>query len=84
YHSFVLPDQAYELPRRAYLLPKLVEVSRLRGFIERADIEQIARELRMPIAEAWEAATSQHELRFFEPSSSVPGCAGVACAVHES
>lgn len=79
-----MPAQTFELPRRAYLLPRLVDIWRSRGFIEQADVERIARELRIPVAEAWEAATSQHELRFFEPPSFVPGCEGVACAVHES
>jgi NADH:ubiquinone oxidoreductase subunit F (NADH-binding) len=59
----------------------LVELSRARGFLDPADVERVARELRMPAAEAWEAATSHHEFRFFEPANRSPGCSGAACAI---
>ncbi|MCX7616849.1 NADH-ubiquinone oxidoreductase-F iron-sulfur binding region domain-containing protein [Tepidiforma sp.] len=75
-----MPATTFPLPRRARLLPMLAAAHRERGYLDPETVEGIARELRIPAAEAWEAATSQHEFRF-EPGLPARGCAGVACAI---
>lgn len=42
----------------------------------------IAREARIPLAEAWEAAMSYPEFRFEAPSETRPPCAGLSCVVN--
>lgn len=58
----------------------LTAAHRERGYLDRPTVEAIARELRIPPAEAWEAATSQHEFAF-EPRTAGRACSGVACAI---
>jgi NADH:ubiquinone oxidoreductase subunit F (NADH-binding) len=71
----------FELPRRARLLPALFEANRATGVLEPATVARIARELGLPVAEAWEAARSFHDFSF-EQHDGHRACAGVACALH--
>ncbi len=71
----------FALPRRARLLPLLTTLHRERGYLEPSAVERVARELRIPAAEAWEAATSLQDFNF-ELLRSERSCAGVACALH--
>ncbi|GIW12817.1 MAG: hypothetical protein KatS3mg062_0256 [Tepidiforma sp.] len=71
---------AFALPRRARLLPLLVERHREHGFLDRGSVEHIARQLGMPVAEAWEAAASMTEFHF-EPVRGERSCAGLACSL---
>ncbi|WP_322796521.1 NADH-ubiquinone oxidoreductase-F iron-sulfur binding region domain-containing protein [Tepidiforma sp.] len=66
------------LPRRAALLPLLYEHQRQAGYLDRDAVARIAREVRVPVAEAWEAACSYPDFRF-EPAGEARACGGVAC-----
>lgn len=66
------------LPHRAALLPLLYEQQRREGYLDFGAIVRIAREARVPVAEAWEAVCSYPDFRF-EPAGEERACGGVAC-----
>jgi NADH:ubiquinone oxidoreductase subunit F (NADH-binding) len=72
-----LPPQS--LPRRARLLPLLHAEHERSGWLTPASVAAIALEARMPVAEAWEAATSYRDFRFESPSGGSPACTGLSC-----
>lgn len=66
------------LPHRAALLPLLFAHQREAGFLDRDAVVRIAREVRVPVAEVWEAAKSYADFRF-SPAGSDHACGGLAC-----
>jgi len=69
------------LPRRANLLPGLHALQRANGWIDRASLASLALELRIPLAEAWEAATAYPMFRFEPAAATTPVCAGLSCVL---
>lgn len=67
------------LPRRARLLPLLHEVHERDGWLQRETVAACARESRVPLAEAWEAATSYPMFRFSPPDNRRRICTGLSC-----
>ena len=68
-----------DLPLRSQLLPRLYEEQRRTGWIAPEFAAAVARELRLPAAEVWEAATSYADFRFAPPIDSEVPCAGLSC-----
>lgn len=69
------------LPLRAGLLPLLHAAHERDGYLTPAAVRSIAREIRLPAAEAWEAATSYPDFRFEPPAPESPVCTGLSCAL---
>ena len=72
---------AADLPPRFHLLTRLREAQERVGFLPRETVTEIARALRIPLAEAWEAATSYPLFRL-QPSAAESHCGGLSCAVN--
>lgn len=68
-----------EFPLRSQLLPRLYEEQRRTGWIAIESAGAIARDLRLPLAEVWEAATSYADFRFAPPIGEEAPCAGLSC-----
>jgi NADH:ubiquinone oxidoreductase subunit F (NADH-binding) len=64
---------------RSHLLPLLHESEARDGFLSTASVTALAGRLRIPIAEAWEVATSYPDFSFAPPSSLEPVCMGLSC-----
>ncbi len=69
------------LPPRYHLLTRLHEAHGRTGFLSREAVAEIARTLQIPLAEAWEAATSYPLFRF-EAGLVAPPCGGLSCALN--
>ena len=67
------------LPRRARLLPLLHAEHGRRGWLSPESVTAIAREARIPVAEAWEAATSYRDFHFESPAGKAQVCTGLSC-----
>lgn len=65
-------------PLRSHLLPRLYTEQRRTGWIASGFVADLARDLRLPVAEAWEAATSFADFRF-APGDEPPACFGLSC-----
>jgi NADH:ubiquinone oxidoreductase subunit F (NADH-binding) len=70
------------LPLRSQLLNRLAEVQSRDGWVSSDAVAALAQELRLPVAEAWEAATSYPELHFSPRVHSGGYCAGLSCALN--
>lgn len=68
-----------EFPLRSNLLPRLYEVSRRSGWIASETVASIARDLRIPVAEAWEVATSYPDFSFEPVARADRQCGWLAC-----
>lgn len=68
-----------DFPIRSQLLARLYDEQRRAGWIAPGFAGVIARELRLPAAEVWEAATSYADFRFAPPSGDDVPCAGLSC-----
>jgi len=66
------------LPRRARLLPLLFAAHERDGWLRRETVAECARDARVPLAEAWEAATSYPLFRF-SPENRRRVCTGLSC-----
>jgi len=66
-------------PLRANLLPRLYEESRRSGWVSPEAVGSIARDLRLPLAEAWEVATSFADFSFQAPMPAEQRCGWLAC-----
>lgn len=64
---------------RTHFLESLHEAHERDGWLSRDAVVAVARDLRLPDAEAWEAATSYPEFRFEPPSGLTPVCTGLSC-----
>ncbi len=67
---------------RTHLLESLHEAHEQEGWLPRRAVEEVAREVGVPVAEAWEAATSYPEFRFDAPTGLTPACMGLSCALN--
>lgn len=65
-------------PLRSHLLPRLYGEQRRTGWIAPGFVADLARDLRLPVAEAWEAATSFADFRF-APGDERLECSGLSC-----
>lgn len=73
------PEQSF--PLRTHLLDRLHAVQADHGYLDSARVSAIAVELRIPVAEAWSAATSYPEFAF-EPEDGTPKpCNGLSCTL---
>jgi len=70
-----------ELPPRFQLLSRLHEAHANSGLLSRDAVTEIARALQMPLAEAWEAATSYPAFRA-QPGAAETPCGGLSCALN--
>lgn len=77
-----MPVASVALPPRAQLLPRLHAAHDRDGFLSRESVGGVARELQLPVAEAWAAATSYPEFHFDAPPAGKPVCTGLACALN--
>ncbi|MBA4179028.1 MAG: hypothetical protein C0506_00410 [Anaerolinea sp.] len=75
-------SQVAGLPLRFRFLPLLHEAHTRDGWLSREAVETIARQVRIPLAEAWEAATSFPEFRFAAGGGDGGGCGGLSCVVN--
>lgn len=66
-------------PLRSHLLPRLYAEQRRSGWISADAVIQAGRDLRVPAAEAWEAAASYADFRFEPPGKAEVECAGLSC-----
>ena len=64
---------------RTNLLELLHEAHLRAGWLSRESVAAAAAEARIPVAEAWEAATSYPDFRFSKPTASTPICTGLSC-----
>lgn len=71
-----------DLPLRFWFLSRLHEANARDGLLSRESIQAIAREVRIPLAEAWEAATSYPELSFAPSEGEPAACAGLSCVLN--
>ncbi len=67
------------LPRRARLLPLLFAAHERDGWLQRENVSECARDARVPLAEAWEAATSYPLFRFTPADNRRRVCTGLSC-----
>ncbi|MEO9254028.1 MAG: NAD(P)H-dependent oxidoreductase subunit E [Tepidiformaceae bacterium] len=67
---------------RSRLLPLLHETHERDGHLSRESVALIARSAGIPVAEAWEAATSYPSFSFAPPTSDVRVCTGLSCALN--
>lgn len=65
-------------PLRSSLLPRLYGEQRRAGWLAPGFVAGLARELRLPVAEAWEAAASFADFRF-APGDEPAACSGLSC-----
>ena len=70
------------LPRRSQLLPLLHETQVRDGQVSHETLRAIATACGIPIAEAWEAATSYPNFNFEPEPAGVPVCVGLSCALN--
>lgn len=68
-----------EFPLRSNLLPRLYEESRRSGWIAPEAVASIGRDLRIPVAEAWEVATSYADFSFEPVARADRQCGWLAC-----
>lgn len=68
-------------PPRAQLLPRLYEEHHRDGWLSRDAIAAIAADLRLPLAEAWEVATSYPDFHTVPPPAGDPVCMGLSCVL---
>jgi NADH:ubiquinone oxidoreductase subunit F (NADH-binding) len=61
------------------LLARLYGEQRRAGWVTPGFADVLARELRLPVAEVWEAATSYADFRFVPPTGGEVRCAGLSC-----
>lgn len=71
--------QQLQLPLRFGLLEALHEAHDAEGWLSRGSVTRIAHGLRMPVAEAWEAATSYPDFHFESRPSAARVCTGLSC-----
>lgn len=74
-----MPDTPALIPRRAALLTRLHEVHARDGFLDPQRVTAIAAGIRIPVAEAWESATSYRDFRFAPSSDGERVCTGLSC-----
>ncbi len=74
-----LPPES--LPRRARLLPLLFAAHERDGYLQHETVAACARDARIPLAEAWEAATSYPLFRFDRPANDRRVCTGLSCTL---
>lgn len=74
-----MAEPAFEVPRRAALLERLHERNERDGHLSPESVAAIARDLRVPVAEAWEAATAYPDFAFEPVTDAKPLCAGLSC-----
>jgi NADH:ubiquinone oxidoreductase subunit F (NADH-binding) len=72
---------AQSLPLRSGLLEALHNAHEQEGMLTPASVQAVARLLRLPVAEAWAAATSYPDFHLAKPSSETPVCMGFSCAL---
>lgn len=72
---------AVDLPPRFHLLSRLHDAHHRKGWLSREAVTEIAGTLRIPLAEAWEAATSYPLFRF-EPGDPATSCGGLSCVLN--
>ncbi|MEO6398648.1 MAG: SLBB domain-containing protein, partial [Tepidiformaceae bacterium] len=70
-----------QFPARFHFLSRLHEEQDGAGRLTRAGVAEISHALRIPLAEAWEAATS-YPLFHFEESPSAGPCGGLGCVLN--
>ncbi|MEP7215640.1 MAG: NADH-ubiquinone oxidoreductase-F iron-sulfur binding region domain-containing protein [Anaerolineaceae bacterium] len=73
---------ADELPPRFHLLTRLHDALEREGSVSREAVAGVAASLRIPLAEAWEAATSYPMFRFELGKPSETRCGGLSCALN--
>lgn len=78
----LMPATVSVLPLRATLLARLHEANDRNGFLDHDSVTAIARDLQLPAADAWAAATSYPAFHFTAPPAGEPVCAGLACALN--
>jgi NADH:ubiquinone oxidoreductase subunit F (NADH-binding) len=66
---------------RAALLPRLYHEHERTGWLSATAVASIASELKIPLAEAWEAATSYPDFRFAPPAAVERRCGGLSCVL---
>lgn len=66
-------------PLRSHLLPRIYEEQRRAGWLTPEFATELARDLRLPVAEVWEAATSFADFQFEPPAGEATVCAGLSC-----
>ncbi len=69
------------LPLRGALLPQLFEAHARDGFLSPESVATIAAPLRLPLAEAWEAATAYPDFAIGAPRAAPARCGGLACVL---
>ncbi len=69
------------LRRRSQLLPLLHGAQQRDGWLSQSAVREVASACGIPVAEAWEAATSYPDFRF-EPAVGTPVCTGLSCVLH--
>jgi len=74
-----MASPTFELPRRALLLDRLHERHTSDGYLSAESVAAIARDLRIPAAEAWEAATAYPDFAFEERAAAEVVCGGLSC-----
>ena len=70
------------LPERSRLLAELHARSASDGWLSRDAVSEVARDCHMPVAEAWEAATSYPQFLFAPPIPGRPVCMGLSCVLN--
>jgi NADH:ubiquinone oxidoreductase subunit F (NADH-binding) len=73
---------AEHLRARSQLLPFLHEAHEREGFLSPGSVARIATQLRLPVAEAWEFATSFPDFRLVPPSGDRAVCTGLSCVLN--
>lgn len=74
-----MAGQPAAVPLRANLLDRLHEHQDRHGHLSPRAIAEIARDLRLPVAEAWEAATAFPDFSFAPKPPGRRVCAGLSC-----
>ena len=70
------------LLRRSRLLPRLFEAHERDGFLTAESVAVIAADLRLPLAEAWEAATAYPDFAIDAPQGPGADCSGLSCVLN--
>jgi formate dehydrogenase beta subunit len=67
---------------RSRLLPLLHDTHDRDGWLSRENVTVVAQAAGIPVAEAWEAATSYPAFNFAPPPTGQPVCTGLSCALN--
>ncbi len=77
-----MPLIVRDVPARLHFLTLLHTAHDEAGYLTPSAVGAIAARLRMPVAEAWEAATSYPDFRFTPPQGERAVCTGLSCLLN--